>query len=152
MPEDAHFVDAEQSHSEDRCVKLCLSFLSCASLYVALVLFFSSSFFLLLLSRECEPSEGIALLQHCIEPVNESGGLLLPCLPISQLPSLPSLPSFLHSLLFFLPSFFSSSSPPMCVQGLEQCEFLEKLDLTANFLDDLISLESLRGNEHLHEL
>jgi protein TilB len=32
------------------------------------------------------------------------------------------------------------------IEGLEGCESLEKLDLTVNFVDDLLSLESLRDN------
>ena len=32
------------------------------------------------------------------------------------------------------------------------CEFLEKLDLTVNFVDDLLSVESLRDNRTLQEL
>lgn len=32
------------------------------------------------------------------------------------------------------------------------CEFLEKLDFTVNFIGDLLSVESLHGNDHLQEL
>lgn len=32
------------------------------------------------------------------------------------------------------------------------CEFLEKLDLTVNFVGDLLSVESLKHNCHLREL
>ena len=32
------------------------------------------------------------------------------------------------------------------------CEFLEKLDLTINFVGDLLSVESLQANHHLREL
>ena len=31
------------------------------------------------------------------------------------------------------------------------CEFLEKLDLTVNFVGDLLSVESLKHNYHLRE-
>lgn len=32
------------------------------------------------------------------------------------------------------------------------CESLRKLDLTVNFIGDLLSVESLRVNEHINEL
>ena len=32
------------------------------------------------------------------------------------------------------------------------CESLQKLDLTVNFVGDLTSIESLRGNYHFKEL
>ena len=32
------------------------------------------------------------------------------------------------------------------------CEWLQKLDLTVNFVGDLLSIESLLSNEHLHEM
>lgn len=54
-----------------------------------------------------------------------SGGLPLTSLPLSQVPPSPS---------------------PL------GCEFLEKLDLTVNFVGDLLSIESLRANSHLREL
>lgn len=38
------------------------------------------------------------------------------------------------------------------VEGLEYCEALQKLDLTANFVDDLLSVASLEPNYNLKEL
>lgn len=40
------------------------------------------------------------------------------------------------------------------IQNLQRCESLQKLDLTVNFLDKagLLSVQSLRHNEHLSEL
>lgn len=38
------------------------------------------------------------------------------------------------------------------IENLRGCEFLEKLDLTVNFVDDLLSVESLRDNRNLREL
>jgi dynein axonemal assembly factor 11 len=38
------------------------------------------------------------------------------------------------------------------IEGLAEMEFLSKLDLTMNYIDDLLSVESLRANEHLREL
>lgn len=32
------------------------------------------------------------------------------------------------------------------------CESLQKLDLTVNFVGDLLSIESLKVNEHLKEM
>ena len=32
------------------------------------------------------------------------------------------------------------------------CEWLQKLDLTVNFVGDLLSIESLQSNEHLQEM
>ena len=40
----------------------------------------------------------------------------------------------------------------VCVYNYKGCEFLEKLDLTVNFVDDLLSVESLRDNRTLQEL
>lgn len=36
-----------------------------------------------------------------------------------------------------------------CVLG---CEWLQKLDLTVNFVGDLLSIESLQSNIHLQEM
>ena len=36
-----------------------------------------------------------------------------------------------------------------CFKG---CEWLQKLDLTVNFVGDLLSIESLQSNEHLREM
>lgn len=38
------------------------------------------------------------------------------------------------------------------VEGLRGCEMLNKLDLTVNFVCDLLSVESLAANTHLREL
>jgi protein TilB len=38
------------------------------------------------------------------------------------------------------------------IENLEGCESLQKLDLTLNFIGELTSVESLRGNIHLQEL
>ncbi|KAJ4460354.1 putative Protein tilB [Paratrimastix pyriformis] len=38
------------------------------------------------------------------------------------------------------------------IEGLRELEFLDKLDLTANFVDDILSVESLARNTHLREL
>ncbi|UYV72324.1 LRRC6 [Cordylochernes scorpioides] len=38
------------------------------------------------------------------------------------------------------------------IENLEGCESLNKLDLTVNFVDDLLSVESLTGNYNLREL
>lgn len=38
------------------------------------------------------------------------------------------------------------------VSGLENCESLRKLDLTANFINDLQSIKSLNGLQNLEEL
>lgn len=38
------------------------------------------------------------------------------------------------------------------VENLEGCESLEKLDLTLNFVGELISVEKLRTNQHLEHL
>ncbi|XP_072426544.1 dynein axonemal assembly factor 11 isoform X2 [Chiloscyllium punctatum] len=39
-----------------------------------------------------------------------------------------------------------------CIENLEGCEFLQKLDLTVNFVGELTSVESLKLNVHLQEL
>ncbi|XP_048384660.1 dynein axonemal assembly factor 11 isoform X2 [Stegostoma tigrinum] len=39
-----------------------------------------------------------------------------------------------------------------CIENLEGCEFLQKLDLTVNFVGELTSVESLKHNVHLQEL
>ncbi|XP_072116610.1 dynein axonemal assembly factor 11-like isoform X3 [Mobula birostris] len=39
-----------------------------------------------------------------------------------------------------------------CIENLEGCEFLKKLDLTVNFVGELTSVESLKANVHLEEL
>lgn len=38
------------------------------------------------------------------------------------------------------------------IENLERCESLEKLDLTLNFIGELTSVVSLKGNIHLHTL
>lgn len=38
------------------------------------------------------------------------------------------------------------------IENLQGCESLRKLDLTVNFVDDLLSVESLVDNVHLREL
>lgn len=38
------------------------------------------------------------------------------------------------------------------VENLEGCESLEKLDLTLNFVGELISVEKLKANQHLEHL
>lgn len=38
------------------------------------------------------------------------------------------------------------------VENLEGCESLEKLDLTLNFVGELLSVEKLRTNQHLEHL
>lgn len=38
------------------------------------------------------------------------------------------------------------------IEGLEGCESLEKLDLTVNFVDDLLSVETLKNNIFLRDL
>ncbi|XP_067835869.1 dynein axonemal assembly factor 11 isoform X2 [Heptranchias perlo] len=39
-----------------------------------------------------------------------------------------------------------------CIENLDGCEFLQKLDLTVNFVGELTSVESLKLNVHLQEL
>lgn len=39
-----------------------------------------------------------------------------------------------------------------CVEGLERCEALQKLDLTANFITDLTSLLTLQDLPNLTQL
>ncbi|XP_019862120.1 PREDICTED: protein tilB homolog [Amphimedon queenslandica] len=38
------------------------------------------------------------------------------------------------------------------VENLSGCESLQKLDFTVNFIGDLLSVESLKVNEHLKEM
>ena len=38
------------------------------------------------------------------------------------------------------------------IENLSKCESLQKLDLTVNFVDDPLCVESLRDNIHLREL
>ena len=38
------------------------------------------------------------------------------------------------------------------IENLEACESLEKLDLTVNFVEDLLCIENLKNNEFLREL
>ena len=38
------------------------------------------------------------------------------------------------------------------IENLSKCEFLTKLDLTVNFIDDLLCVENLKENIHLTEL
>ena len=44
------------------------------------------------------------------------------------------------------------SPPPLPPPSLSGCESLEKLDLTVNFVGELLSVESLQCNQHLNEL
>lgn len=38
------------------------------------------------------------------------------------------------------------------IENLEACEHLEKLDLTCNYVEDLLSVENLKANIHLKDL
>ncbi|XP_024533033.1 protein tilB homolog isoform X2 [Selaginella moellendorffii] len=114
-----------------------------------------------MLMRRAEHNEGIlhsleelVLQEEGIMDINRSLGASCPNLKILYLPNnLISRLSNLHRLkqLQYLNVAVNNI---LKVEGLEQCEFLEKLDMTLNFVGkkELPSVAALRANIHLRDL
>ncbi|KAJ7569781.1 hypothetical protein O6H91_01G093700 [Diphasiastrum complanatum] len=114
-----------------------------------------------MLKRRAEHNEGIlhtleelVLQEEGIDKIDNVLGTLCPNLRILYMPNnlIPKIENF-HRLkeIRYLNLAINNI---VKVEGLQHCEFLEKLDLTLNFVEEkeLMSVSSLRKNIHLRDL